>query len=502
MDKKYTSLRFQAQICPIEKINDEFELCKCYVQGVGKNQNMSYISKENILRNLPTLNYAPVVGHLLQKDDENGWYMGGHDFEIGTSLEPKPLTVPFGVVKKDSFGFEDVTLLGNTSEYLTAEIILWVGRYPELKQAIYDNQLYFNQSMELSVERYQTYGPDNRYIELLDWTYSALCLLGKSDNLRGMEHTQPCFMESKVIPLQYSVQQNSFMESMNQLKHELNLCFSNRKSKGNIPNRNDKEKSLSDSEATTESNSGSSSKANLNSNSVSDSDTILDSDSNSNSDTNLKSSNAAASSDDSSISSTVHTLESYLKERQALEQQLTGLSSEGITHDADIGAEVTQSQYYLVDFDEINLYAVRYTFSEEKQLEKTYGQFTRMKGDSPKDSISLDSFVPLTLIWNPYDDAMKEEKSSIFTKFDQLLGASAEYQALKEHPLVLSPQDLQEKCFSLIGRMITGEASGYHSKSIHTSSKKETLVKIPYEIYQSKEDEYGGILSTYCRGNE
>ena len=70
MDKKHTSLKFKAKIKPLEKINDEFTLCKCYVQGIGKNRNYSYMSKENIQRCLPTLSYAPVVGHLIDKLDD------------------------------------------------------------------------------------------------------------------------------------------------------------------------------------------------------------------------------------------------------------------------------------------------------------------------------------------------------------------------------------------------------------------------------------------------
>ncbi len=41
-------------------------------RGVGKNRNFSYMSKENIQRCLPTLSYAPVVGHLIDKLDEDG----------------------------------------------------------------------------------------------------------------------------------------------------------------------------------------------------------------------------------------------------------------------------------------------------------------------------------------------------------------------------------------------------------------------------------------------
>ena len=41
METKYTSLKFKAKVKPVEKLNDEFTLCKCYVQGVGKNRNYS-----------------------------------------------------------------------------------------------------------------------------------------------------------------------------------------------------------------------------------------------------------------------------------------------------------------------------------------------------------------------------------------------------------------------------------------------------------------------------
>ena len=72
MDKKHTSLKFKAKVTPIEKINDEFTLCKCYVQGVGKNRNFSYMSKENIQRCAPAPSYTPDVGHLIDKLDEDG----------------------------------------------------------------------------------------------------------------------------------------------------------------------------------------------------------------------------------------------------------------------------------------------------------------------------------------------------------------------------------------------------------------------------------------------
>lgn len=232
MDKKHTSLKFKAKVTPIEKINDEFTLCKCYVQGVGKNRNFSYMSKENIQRCLPTLSYAPVVGHLIDKLDEDGnptgeKYMGGHDYYIDDDWNLKSACVPYGVVKADSFDFETVKEYEDEieTEYLTAEVVLWTGRYPELMEAIYSDDFYFNESMEISVSEYRPYEEDSNYIELTDFTYSALCLLGKADDKTSPEHTEPCFVESKVIPVQYSLEREEFSKVMGELKNELAFYF-------------------------------------------------------------------------------------------------------------------------------------------------------------------------------------------------------------------------------------------------------------------------------------
>lgn len=232
MDKKHTSLKFKAKVTPIEKINEEFTLCKCYVQGVGKNRNFSYMSKENIQRCLPTLSYAPVVGHLIDKLDEDGnptgeKYMGGHDYYIDDDWNLKSACVSYGVVKADSFDFETVKEYEDEieTEYLTAEVVLWTGRYPELMEAIYSDDFYFNESMEISVSEYRPYEEDSNYTELTDFTYSALCLLGKADDKTSPEHTEPCFVESKVIPVQYSLEREEFSKVMGELKNELAFYF-------------------------------------------------------------------------------------------------------------------------------------------------------------------------------------------------------------------------------------------------------------------------------------
>ena len=239
MGNKYTSITFNAKVKPIKPINPEFDLVKIYVQGVGKNRNGSYMSKENIQKALPTLNYCPVVGHLIEYTDNEGnkhRFIGGHDWEITEDWEIRDLTVPYGVVVEDSYDWEVINEYGKDVEYLTANAILWTGRYPELKDTLYSEDIWWNQSMEISIPegKYRPLEEDSNYTELLEWTYSALCLLGKADknstngHIDSREHTEPCFISAKVVPVEFS--KSEFAEAMNEMKEKLSFCLKNQSS--------------------------------------------------------------------------------------------------------------------------------------------------------------------------------------------------------------------------------------------------------------------------------
>lgn len=237
MENKHTSITFKAKVKPIKPVNPEFTLCKVYVQSTNKNRNGSYMSKERILAMLPTLNYCPVVGHIIECTDSEGnkhKFIGGHDWTITEDWEIKDLTVPYGVVVEDSFDWEIVDEYGTEMEYLTANAIIWTGRYPELKETLYSDEIWWNQSMELNISQYRPLEEDSNYMELLEWTYSALCLLGKADadstngHTDPREHTEPCFISSRVVPMEFS--KSEFAEAMNEMKEKLSFCFKNQPS--------------------------------------------------------------------------------------------------------------------------------------------------------------------------------------------------------------------------------------------------------------------------------
>lgn len=246
MTKRY-NIAFKSKVTPVKQLNDEFTLCKCYVMAIGKNRNLSHISKEAADKAMPTLYNIPVVGHLYEDEDGNR-RMGGHDMEIKADENGgfyfKSLCVPYGVVpSQNEVRYEEVKEpSGETKQYLVSDIILWTGRYPELRDVVYDENILFGQSMEINVEEHERLKEDSNYIDILSYSYSALCLLGKSDDPNY--HTEPCFPSARIEAYEFTPDEDKFTELWAQMKNELALCFENSLKKGgdsmekNIENTN------------------------------------------------------------------------------------------------------------------------------------------------------------------------------------------------------------------------------------------------------------------------
>lgn len=222
-------INFNAKVTPIKPLNDEFTLCRCYVMALEKNRNLTYISKETAEAALPTLFNVPVIGHLWEDEDGN-YHMGGHDMTIEEGKDGewrfKSVCIPFGVVpQQEDIHYEDIAEPnGDVHTYLVADVILWTGRYPELKDAIYAEDVYFGQSMEINVADYEPLEEDKNYTNILGYSYSALCLLGKSDD--PDYHVEPCFPMASVEPYEFSLEDAKFSALMQNMKDDLAKCFS------------------------------------------------------------------------------------------------------------------------------------------------------------------------------------------------------------------------------------------------------------------------------------
>ena len=237
-------LEFDVQrIDALKKLNDEFLLVKIYAMSPGKNRNFTYISKEDTINAIPSAYYCPVVGHVRTYIDEDGvehLYMGSHDFDITDDWEIKDSTRPYGVIVEGSENWEVVDEHGVDVEYLTFNAILWVGRYPELSEAAYSDEILFNQSMEININNYRPLEEDSNYWEVLGFTFSAFCLLGKADENstnghtdKDMEHTEPAFISARVEPYAFSL--DEFKKEFSLLKDRISKFVTINETEGGEP---------------------------------------------------------------------------------------------------------------------------------------------------------------------------------------------------------------------------------------------------------------------------
>lgn len=201
-----------------EQITPDLTRCKCYVLAIGKNRNYSFFRKEAVDAALPTLWYVPVVGHLIY-DNDGSVRMGGHDMDI--EITPQGLAfvdkcVPYGIVPYQDATYETVVEDGEEKTYLVVDVLFWTGRYPIILDARYDDHIWFGQSMEITPIRMAPLDDDPQYQDISDFRFSALCLLGKSDDPN--KHVEPCFKSAKVSA--YSCDDDEFNRDYRELKQK------------------------------------------------------------------------------------------------------------------------------------------------------------------------------------------------------------------------------------------------------------------------------------------
>ena len=192
--------------------------------ALGKNRNGSHFSKESVEAAMSTFKNIPVIAFLYEGEDGN-LHVAGHEMKVverDGRMQWATKCIPYGTVPDQAFTFEEVTESdGTKATYLTGEVILWSGKYPEIMDAIYSDECYYNQSMEIKCLETQKLESDERYIDITKFSASALCLLGKSDE--DDYNVTPCFPSSSVVPYSFDEQ---FDKLMDEFKFALADCFS------------------------------------------------------------------------------------------------------------------------------------------------------------------------------------------------------------------------------------------------------------------------------------
>ena len=512
-EKEKISLLSNLKFSSFEKLNENFLKAKCYVLSLGKNANKSHFSKENVDRAYPSLAYAPVIGHLMV-DDNGVYHLGGHDYHLDMNdLKLKSQCVPFGVaVPSESPVYEDVTEEnGNVSTYLTCEVIIWIGRYPELADAFYSDSVFTNQSMEIFYSNSAPLKDDPTYTDIIDFSFDALCMLQKSDDDKF--NVTPCFPSASIVPITYSIDKNEFSSLMGELKEELSLYFSKNNSdeKGGKVNLDEKLEILQKFNKTVE-----------------DLDFSID-------DMSVEDLSAKMEElfgEKEPKAEPIAFSATYKEKRQALQNALDPI----VVKDAE-GNYVEETYFYIEDFSD------EYVFVEKdhwtaNDYDCKYGRFAYTFDEATRTATISSEFEEMVKVWLTLDEKAKvdEERANYETKYSDLekefsdykaehsfldsefnvlkeykenkeveerkcaedalfadyeetIGETEEFKSLKEKASEFSLDALKKECLCIVGM--------YSMTNKTKETNKSDSLKFSLEPEVSEDEPYGGLMKKY-----
>lgn len=223
-NKDFKNIDMTTKFSDFQVLNPDFTRCKCNVFYTGKNRNYTIITDEALHKLIERKGYAnvPIVGHI--KFNKNGKkIMGSHDRKLeitNDGIEEINECVAMGVVPLDANPRMEkiIDSHGVEREYFTVDVILWTHYFPELMETAYNDEVYFNHSMEI---RMLDTDYEDMYTVINDFSLQALCMLGKYDNTHGDadDNSEPCFEDSRIR--RFSVDENQFKQNFELMLEKL-----------------------------------------------------------------------------------------------------------------------------------------------------------------------------------------------------------------------------------------------------------------------------------------
>lgn len=225
-NKDLKSIDTTAKFSNFEVLNPDFTRCKCNMFYLGENRNFSIFTEEALQKFIDRKGYAniPIIGHI--KQNKNGKkIMGSHDRRIEiTNEEIREINEcsAYGVIPEDCNPRMEkiIDVHGIEREYFTVDVILWSHYFPEVMETAYSDEVYFNQSVEISIldADYQ-----NQYLVIKDFSLQALCMLGKYDGSHGngdeSDNSEPCFEDSRIR--RFSLNEDKFKQNFELMLEKL-----------------------------------------------------------------------------------------------------------------------------------------------------------------------------------------------------------------------------------------------------------------------------------------
>ena len=218
-NKDLKNIDTTAKFSNFQVLNPDFVRCKCNVMYTGKNRNYTDITDEALQRFIERKGYAnvPVIGHIKSSNKNGKPIMGSHDRKIeitNDGIQEINECTAYGVIPLDANPRMEkiIDAHGIEKEYFTVDVILWTHYFPELMETAYSDEVYFNQSMEITLLDFDI---QDQYTVINDFSLQALCMLGKYDCSHGngdeSDTSEPCFEDSRIR--RFSLDEDKFKQN-------------------------------------------------------------------------------------------------------------------------------------------------------------------------------------------------------------------------------------------------------------------------------------------------
>lgn len=479
MEKNNLSINYSTTLADIKNLNSSFDTGVLRICYIGKNRNDTFISKEAIEKSLNSIYNCPIVCNYNR--DNNS--IGGHDIELVSDengdCKVVNVTQPVGVIPESAkIWFEDFTEDdGTVNTYLCANALLW--KRQEAYEKIKENGT-TSHSMEISVID-GNFKDGIYYIEAFE--FRAFVLLGDA---------KPCFESSALQLFSVDDLSNNILDMMNDLKENYyNIKFSEEVDidKNQMKGGKKALDKIKDFEA----------------------EEIVTKPKNKEEKTVVE-----EESKFSLINNLYTEIEHKLSEIECVKPAW-----------ADPEGDIVIPRYYYLDYDvdakevycrdgeDCNIYGFEVIISGD-ECSINLDSKTRMKqifapfveAEQAPEPISVEDYnelkdkydktaADLFDMQKKYDTVLTEKKElenkikqseadEIFSKFADLSDME-EFKALKESAMDYSLKDLEDKCYSLRGRMIS-EVKFSH---------EEKMPKLKINRAEHDDEPYGGIVEKF-----
>lgn len=401
--------------------SDRFIKLKLNVMHDGKNFNKSSFSKKSIEKAKQSIFNVPILAHVLFDDKKNPKF-GGHDKHIEKDNNGNVKIVydelPIGLVP-ESTSYE-IKKLDDGKYHLFVDAYIWKG-YSNYAENIINEKETIGLSMEIIVDKYN-FDLSKNIFDITDYRYQGITLLG-DDKIPAMEKA------NATTTFDTNLTYSEIIEKMKVLLENELLAHDYSKKGGN--NLENKEKKL---ETKTQ---------------KSEEHTIE--------------------------TSTVEHSEEYSTAMEKFDILRKGVSRLSISN------EKCYVYYYLKDYDDKYIYLgkdidekingkwqytrciVRKTYSivenevaigteEVKMVYKLLTEAEAQTLENEREKLKQELYQLKAYKQNKIKEERDEALRSIFNKFDEKLNGNEIYENLKTDE-VLSAEEIEEKCFSLVGRL-------------------------------------------------